>query len=537
MVYILATALFAISSVMAVFAFLSASRGRMTAAGLPLSLLLVALAVYSGGYAGELLSGTLTAKLIWNTVQYLGISFLPALWILFTARYVNVQRLNRKPAIAILAAISLTTLFGALTDRILHLRYSSVWVDFSGPIGVLGFTRGPLYWSHTAYSIAAFVIGTTLLVNGLVTTPRYFRRQLILMLAGTVLPWANYVCYLAGLNFHGIDTIPFSMFLSVVCFGLAIFRYRILDVIPVARSRVFETMADGVIVLDTYGRIADFNPSAAAVLPELSREAISSDAVKTLAGREALCMNIEMNVEADFPFTLSSEETARNYVAKISFIRNHNGETIGRIVMFQDNTETSRLLVRLKELATLDSLTGISNRRNFMDQANRQIALLARGGKPMAFVLLDLDNFKKLNDTHGHLAGDEALRLVAKALSAQVRPGDVVARFGGEEFICILSEASPEAAPAVAERIRAAIEGISIPLEGGSFARVTASLGVECVGTVSGNESIDALLARADTALYAAKEGGRNRVAVYREPSLGERLPDGLGEDGVDLKR
>ena len=537
MVYILATALFAISSFMAVFAFLSISRGRMTAAGFPLSLLLVALAIYSGGYAGELLSDTLKSKLVWNTIQYLGISFLPALWILFTARYVNVQRLYRKAAIATLAAISLTTLFGALTDGLLHLRYSSVWIDSSGPIGVLAFTRGPLYWSHTAYSFAALIVGTTLLVNGLVTTPRYFRRQLLLMLAGTALPWVNYGFYLAGLNFHGVDTIPFSMFLSVGCFGVAIFRYRILDVIPVARSRVFETMADGVIVLDTYGRIADFNRSAALVLPELVRDAISSEAGKTLAGHEALCMNIAMNVEADFPFTLGSGEAARNYVAKISFIRNHNGETIGRIVMFQDNTETSRLLARLKELATLDSLTGISNRRNFMEQANRQIALLARGGKPMAFVLLDLDNFKRLNDAHGHLVGDEALRRVAKALSSQVRPGDTVARFGGEEFICLLSEASPDAAPIVAERMRAAIEGISIPIEGDQPVGVTASLGVECVESVTGNESIDALLAHADTALYAAKEGGRNRVAVYRKTSVGERLRDGLGENGVDLKR
>ncbi|HNY18273.1 MAG TPA: diguanylate cyclase [Treponemataceae bacterium] len=520
MVFILAIALFAISSFMAVFAFLSISRGRMTAAGIPLSLLLIALAIYSGGYAGELLSATLKAKLIWNAIQYLGISFLPALWILFTARYVNVQRLYRRSAIALLAAISLTTLFGALTDGFLHLRYSSVWIDSTRPLGVLAFTRGPLYWSHTAFSFVALTIGTTLLLNGLVTTPRYFRRQLLLMLAGTALPWVNYVLYLAGLNFHGVDTIPFSMFLSVVCFGTAIFRYRILDVIPVARSRVFETMADGVIVLDTYGRIADFNRSAARVLPELVRDVISQDAVKTLAGREALCMNIEMNVEADFSFTLGSGEAARNYVAKISFIRNHNGEQIGRIAMFQDNTETSRLLARLKELATLDSLTGISNRRNFMDQASRQIALLARGGKPMAFVLLDLDNFKRLNDTHGHLVGDEALRRVAKELVSQVRPGDVVARFGGEEFICILSEATPDAAPLVAERMRAAIEGISIPLEDGSSARVTASLGVQCVDAVTGTESIDALLARADTALYAAKEGGRNRVAVCREPSV-----------------
>lgn len=517
MIYLLAAILLAIAIFLAGFAGVSFNRCKATVAALPLSLLLVALALYSGGYAGELLSKSLRAKLLWNAFQYLGISFLPTLWIAFTARYVNVPLLYRKPLLAGMIALSLLTLFGVATDGIFHLRYASVGIVSKGGLSLLAFTRGPIYWSHTVFSFAGFLTGSVLLVNGIITTPRYFRHQLLLMLAGTMLPWVNYGFYLAGINFGGIDTIPFSTFVSAVCFGTAIFKYRVLDVIPVARSRVFETMSDGVIVLDSSGRLADYNPSAGNVIPELTKNAISSDARALFAGYESLLMNVEMNVEADFPFSVGSGDLERHYLAKISIIRNGNGAAIGRIVSFKDNTETIKLLHRLKELATLDPLTGINNRRMFMDSAKRAIAHLSREGKPMAVAILDLDDFKRLNDTYGHLAGDEILRRVAKEITNQVRSGDIVARFGGEEFICLMSEADPHAAPAIAERMRAAIERISIPVEGGLSAGITASFGLYCVTAVSGDESLDALLSRADTALYEAKAEGKNRVRVYLE--------------------
>ncbi len=517
MVYTLAAILLAIAVSHAVFAGFSFRHRESTRAALPLSLLLLTLAVYSGGYAGELLSRTLPGKLFWCAIQYCGISFLPTLWIVFTALYMNVQRLYRKRAVAVMVAFSLSTLFGALTDGFLHLRYATVSLATDGPISVLSFGRGPLYWTHTLYSLGAFLIGTIILVNGLFTTPHFFRRRLILMLAGTTLPWINYLFYLAGINLGGIDTIPFSISVSALCFGLAVFRYRILSVVPIARSRVFETMSDGVIVLDSAGKIADHNEMATRIFPELGKGAISTEASVTFRGREALCMNLAMNVEADFSFSMDNGAAERHYDASISFIKNAKGEAIGRLINIRDSTETIRLMKRLTELATLDALTGISNRRNFIDTAKRQIAQLSRGRRSLSIAILDLDNFKRINDTYGHLVGDEALRRVARELTAQVRAGDAVARFGGEEFICLLSDAGASSAPAVVERMRTAIAGISIPVDSGPPARVSASFGVTCVNEVSGNENLDSLLSQADLALYEAKAAGKNKVTVFRE--------------------
>jgi len=521
MVYALSAILLGISITFAGYALVTFFRSGKTPLGTVLALLLVTLSVYSGGYAGEILSPTIDAKLFWSAVQYLGIPFIPTCWIVFTARYVDARKLYRRSTVLALLALSAVTVFAAFTDTFLHLRYASVGIDPTGIIPVLSFTRGPIYWIHTAYAFVALTIGSALLVRGLFTTPRYFRAQHLLMLAGTAIPWINYIFYLYGVDFRGIDTVPFSMFLAATCCGLATVRYRMLDVIPIARSIVFETMSDGVIVIDERGRIADFNKSALTVFPELGQNSISADAKKVLARHEILCQNMDARVDSDFPFAVGFGDTSRRYICRVTFIKDPKGTPLGRIVLFKDNTETTRLFERLTELATIDPLTGINNLKSFIDLVRRQISARARDAEPMAIVLLSLDNFKLLNETYGYLAGDEALKHVAVAITSQLRAEDTAARFGGEDFACVLSGANAKVARAIAERMRAAVADNLVDTGDSLQMRVTASFGVYCVGEVSKEENVDALISRAAAALDMAKAAGRNRVAVIGAADAG----------------
>ena len=167
----------------------------------------------------------------------------------------------------------------------------------------------------------------------------------------------------------------------------------------------------------------------------------------------------------------------------------------------------------LRQLAWLDGLTGIPNRRHFDDRLDAEWRRCARLGSPLSVVAIDIDHFKLFNDTYGHQAGDEVLRSVAQAASACVsRPGDVLARTGGEEFICLLPHAQREGATAVAERIRQAVGALEIPHTGSDIGRVTVSLGVASVHPDQADTSAD-LLRAADRALYRAKADGRDRVA------------------------
>ena len=156
--------------------------------------------------------------------------------------------------------------------------------------------------------------------------------------------------------------------------------------------------------------------------------------------------------------------------------------------------------------ARTDSLTGVSNRRAFDDELKRRLSEFQRKNTPCTLVMLDIDFFKKFNDTHGHQVGDEVLRQVAKVLAAQSRDMDVPCRYGGEEFAVILPATEAAAACKVAERIRAAVED-STTVCGGKTLKVTCSLGVS---EFLADDDIAHLIRRADDALYTSKKAGRN---------------------------
>ena len=166
---------------------------------------------------------------------------------------------------------------------------------------------------------------------------------------------------------------------------------------------------------------------------------------------------------------------------------------------------------RLNELATTDGLTGLSNRRHFLEQAEAQLRQALRYNQEFSFMMLDLDHFKRINDTHGHDAGDEVLRAVARTMREVMRGTDILGRLGGEEFGAVMPETGVEAARQVAERLRLGI--MEQPIAGPSgFVRITASIGIAHLG--SGQTALSDLMKKADLALYEAKNGGRNRIVA-----------------------
>ena len=167
----------------------------------------------------------------------------------------------------------------------------------------------------------------------------------------------------------------------------------------------------------------------------------------------------------------------------------------------------------LEHIANVDGLTGLFNRRWMNNFFNRQIGRALNDNKPLALLLADLDHFKSINDTYGHMVGDEVLSAVASVLTKHVRPSDLLARFGGEEFALILPETSIEDAKLISERIRHAIDETLFKIENESHAEIhiTLSIGITCLML---GDDINNLLTRADNALYLAKEKGRNRIEV-----------------------
>jgi diguanylate cyclase (GGDEF)-like protein/PAS domain S-box-containing protein len=175
-----------------------------------------------------------------------------------------------------------------------------------------------------------------------------------------------------------------------------------------------------------------------------------------------------------------------------------------------DVTKQKNLEEQLRELATRDSLTGAANRRHFVELAQRERERSLRSKSGLSLCLIDADNFKHINDEHGHVVGDHALVALARAARAELRAADVLGRLGGEEFAILLPDTELPGALVVAERVRAAVANASVENEGGRRVGVTISVGV---AQMKGDESLESLLKRADLALYAAKDRGRNQVA------------------------
>ncbi len=198
-----------------------------------------------------------------------------------------------------------------------------------------------------------------------------------------------------------------------------------------------------------------------------------------------------------------------------------------QIELHRVNAEMAKLNARLEELANTDVLTRLANRRHLLEQLESLWATADRHQRPLSVIMFDVDRFKRVNDTWGHAAGDEVLRVVARLARRALRRGDRIGRIGGEEFCVVCPETNVEGAAVLAERIRSAVEQTPVQVTEQTI-HVTVSLGV--AERSDRHECEDQLLADADAALYRAKENGRNQVwVVDREGQMRRYQPEPAG--------
>lgn len=219
----------------------------------------------------------------------------------------------------------------------------------------------------------------------------------------------------------------------------------------------------------------------------------------------------------------------------------HRGELLARVRIhcrlrvLSDDLKTAN--ERLYELSCTDGLTGMFNRRHLDRVLDAEVSRHIRYGLPLGVILVDVDHFKKVNDTHGHVIGDVVLKNISAALKGHVRRADIVARYGGEEICIVLASTGEKGSMILAERLRAAVEAIDHAGVDGDTIRVTASFGVITCEVKDPKLDVALLLQRADHALYTAKHSGRNKVVSWNELSVlaaqGVASPAALAAQGV----
>ena len=191
-----------------------------------------------------------------------------------------------------------------------------------------------------------------------------------------------------------------------------------------------------------------------------------------------------------------------------------------------ENRDLEESNLTLQYLSAIDGLTQIANRRSLDRSLTIEWQRALRKREPIGFIMADIDHFKIYNDTYGHQAGDECLRVVASSLKDYARrPGDLAARYGGEEFALVLTDSSAEQAGIVAEQMRDKIMNVAIKYKKNDLTHVTASFGVASMVPGHGQTSPEALIMAADQAMYRAKRSGRNRVVIYGQPDDDQKEP------------
>lgn len=282
---------------------------------------------------------------------------------------------------------------------------------------------------------------------------------------------------------------------------------------------ILESTSDGILVLDDSSQVIHYNRRFLE-LWGLGKELDSGEFDNSAFGRM-----LESVIPEYTDIMMTRHQVTSGNTTDLVYLKNGTvleqnscsligGWISGRLWNYKDVTEKTRVEEKLKFLAATDDLTGLWNRRHFMDRAEYEISQALRHDRPLCIIQLDIDHFKKINDTHGHAAGDNVLKFLASSLKEQLRSTDTIGRIGGEEFVILFPNTGLQTAYTVAEKIRTFFESNRVDYDG-KMLRITISMGVTSL--TPGTKHIDDLLRQADEACYAAKDAGRNRTILWNE--------------------
>lgn len=450
--------------------------------------LMLAATAYAAGYGLELAAPDLATMKAMLRIEYLGIPFIPFCWIGLAYAYLQPGGLP-PPARRLLLATSLAMLLVTQTNALHRLYYVQLDYRQVAGLAIAHTLKGPLYWVNIAYLDLGAALGVLLLFRAWRVAIPLYRRQALMLLGGSLLPWSFHLIYQLGGAPLGIDITPFGIAATGAAFAIATLRHRVLSILPLARDLVLDGIAEGVVVLDSRDRIVDFNRAARTLLPGLDLSSIGTDG-SGLIGPPGT------------PVPVLRDLGGRQLELRVSALTDRNGRKLGAVLLIQDVSEKVALIGELRQLATVDSLTGCFNRRHLFELCQHEVRVAQRYRRPLSLIILDLDDFKSVNDSGGHPAGDRLLRRVAETLRGRLRDTDMLGRYGGDEFIVLLPETPGAAALAIAS---------ALGTQCTETCGVGLSLGVAELGADADQAD---LLARADSALYQAKHAGKGRAVL-----------------------
>ena len=473
-----------------------------------------------------------SVKVLWSKISYIGAFFSPPLFLFFSLIYTNRQYSLTNLKITLVFLIPLAMIGLAFSNEL----HGLIWSGFeTGPAGTnsLIYQHGYFYWVGMIYIFALVAFASfTLFVHSVKSQVLYQRQNRIILLA-SIFPIVSAVLYVSGLNpFPGLDITPVSFAFTAAALLMGISRQRFLDVIPISHEFLIDQFDDAVMVIDEGLRIIDLNQAAERMIIGEREKVIGKPGGDVIRFWDQLLQNFDPNHQLRFEIEQSQPEEMY-FQTTISPLKNNQSQFMGWTLVIADITrrkaaeialqdvnvklenqlqEIRSLQEKLQEQAIRDAMTGAFNRGYLDETLERELARAKRNRYPLSVMMIDIDFFKKINDSYGHKAGDLVIKTVGKMLMNNSRACDCVCRFGGDEFVVVMPEMGEADAVIRAEKWRTLLKSKHMIFRNNTIAP-TISIGIATYP--NSEKSSRSIVDAADRALYAAKDSGRDCVRVF----------------------
>jgi two-component system sensor histidine kinase UhpB len=336
------TALLILSASLGLFLAIFIARNRRAPGSQALSVLILGASIWSLGYAFEILAYSLTAKLFWERFEFFGIVVIPLAWFTFVAQYLGYPKWMKRilQHRFLLGIIPVVTLILVWTNDLHHLVWNKVEMEPVGPLIMLDITRGPWFWVLMIFSYTLLLLGSVKLVASLFNIVRLQRWQVLLTLLAIILPWIGNILYITGLSpEHILDWTAFLFLISGVLFSISLFRFQLVDIVPIAQETVFDGLSDCVIVLDLNDNIVESNPSAKKMISCLGDESLGRNLSQVMPDLAGYIKKSGFAKEYIAEYTEGEGEGLQYYDLHISLLSDAYNNPIGRVVVLHQITK------------------------------------------------------------------------------------------------------------------------------------------------------------------------------------------------------
>lgn len=480
--------------------------------GRSFGLMMFAISIWCLGIGGQMRSTTELQSLRWIFVQMLGVILVPPFWFLFTIYFAGREDELRWwhyvlifiNSVAVYVMLITPSLRFLLVEELIYLKHQDFLVNAD-------WVLGQYFFVHLGFTFVTILLGDVIVLRHALQWPKTSRKKLVLVIIATLIPLFTNLSLVFNFfpNIHGnVDVFGFAM--TGFILGGVLYLDKILEVQPIAGKQLMEELPDGLLVFDADMELLQSNPAALVLLGDQLKDFTAQYLKPLLKNMET---NNQLPMRKELVFSLDSKGDCHLDVHISPLLA--MGRIVGYSMLLRDVTLLIHSMKKLEQLATTDALTGLYNRRHFQTEGERILEESIRYHHPMCVMTFDIDHFKEINDTFGHPVGDKVLTNVADEIRGIARKTDIVARFGGDEFVFILPETTPEFALSLTKRLQDRFRLEPLRIDENEI-WLTASYGLAAYLPEADHStpSLDELFRRADMKLYEAKEMGRNQIVL-----------------------